>query len=264
MRELVWGLCRSRQVIGSFVRRDLRGRYAGSLMGVFWSVVHPLALLLLYSFVFAIAIRIPLPPEEGTPYFAFFLATGLFPWIGFQEAVSRSSTAVAEHANLIKRAAFPSEILPVYLVLSSFLHQVIGLALLLLVMAVVGQPLHVAALGLPGVFLLQLLWTCGLAWFFAAATVFFRDLQQLLSVGLTMWFFLTPIAYPASILPEAYRFLLTGNPVYHLIEAYRSLLLRGEFPPWEGLLFFSAAALAVFIAGGWFFQRVKHEFADLV
>lgn len=261
---LVTGLVSSREAIGSFVRRDLKGRYAGSLMGVFWSVVHPLTLLLLYSFVFSIAIRIPLPPEEGTPYFAFFLASGLFPWIGFQEAVGRSATAITDHAHLIKRAAFPSEILPVYLVVSGFLHQVIALALLVVVMSLAGQPLHLTALGLAGVFLLQLLWTCGLAWFVAAATVFFRDLQQLVSVGLTLWFFLTPIAYPASILPEGYRWILSVNPIYHLIESYRSLLLRGEWPSWEGALFFAVASAFVFWAGGAFFRRVKHEFADLV
>jgi ABC-type polysaccharide/polyol phosphate export permease len=233
-------------------------------MGLFWSAVHPLLLLFLYTFVFSIAIRIPLPPEEGTPYFAFFLASGLFPWIGFQEAVGRSATAIMDHAHLIKRAAFPSEVLPVYLVVSGFFHQVIALAILILVMVVLGQPVSYTALGLAGVFLLQLVWTCGLAWFVAAATVFFRDLQQLVSVGLTLWFFLTPIAYPASIMPPEAAWILSVNPIHHLMESYRSLLLRGGWPSWEGTLFFGAAAAAAFVAGGWFFQRVKHEFADLV
>jgi lipopolysaccharide transport system permease protein len=188
----------------------------------------------------------------------------LFPWIGFQEAVGRSATAISDHANLIKRAAFPSEILPVYLMVSSFLHQVIAISLLVVVMGAAGQPLHPTALGLGGVFLLQLLWTCGLAWFVAAATVFFRDLQQLVSVGLTIWFFLTPIAYPASIMPSEAAWIQSVNPIHHLMEAYRSLLLRGAWPSWEGLLFFAAASVIVFWAGGAFFRRVKHEFADLV
>lgn len=252
------------RLVWHFVLRDLKGRYAGSLMGVFWAVVHPLLLLLLYTFVFSFALRIRVGAEVGTEYFPLFLAAGLIPWIAFQESLSRSATSVLDHASLIKRLAFPSEILAPFLVFSSFLHQCAGLAVLVGFMGVLGEVPGPQAILVIGLFPLQLLFTLGLAWLLSVALVYFRDLGQLLGPGLTAWFFLTPVVYPLTAVPEGVRWWLGWNPTAILIEMYRGLLLREEVPPLGSVAGFALLAGITAGIGYACFIRAKGDLVDLV
>lgn len=185
-------LYRHRALIINFVKRDLLVRYKGSVMGIFWSVAHPFIMLLLYTLVFSGILRVQVGPAEGTRIFALYLFCGMLPWNAFQDGMSRSTEVIFQHANLIKRTIFPSEILPAYIVLSCLVNELIGLTILLGAALLTAHGLGLSVLLLPVILLLQVAFTLGLAWIVAAINVFLRDVGQLLGMILTLWLFLTP------------------------------------------------------------------------
>jgi len=260
----ILGLYRHGALIQSFVRRDLQARYRGSAIGFLWSVIHPLIMLVLYTLVFATILRVRVGPDEGTEQFAIYLFCGLLPWNAVAEGLTRATGVILEHANLIKRAVFPSEILPVYPVISAIVHELIGLAILVAALLASGHGVAPSFLALPLVLLLQFALATGLAWLVAGATVFIRDLGQLLGMALTLWLFLTPIFYPPSLVPDGLRALVIVNPMHILVEAYRSLVLKGQLPPWDGLTYLAACAGTAFLAGHWAFTRMQPAFADVI
>src|SRR5574337_499731 len=255
-------LYRHRALIIAYVQRDRLARYKGSAMGVFWSVAHPLVMLLLYTLVFSGILRVQVGAAEGTRIFALYLFCGMLPWNAFQEGMSRSTGVIVEHANLIKRAIFPSEILPAYIVLSCLVNELIGLAILLGATALTAHQLGLSVLFLPVILLLQVALTLGLAWIVAAINVFLRDVGQLLGVVLTLWLFLTPIFYPPSQIPQSLKWMLLVNPMGWVVEAYRSVILRGAFPAVWSMAALVLCAVVVFSAGYRLFQRTQGAFAD--
>ena len=258
------GLYRHGALIRSFVKRDLQVRYKGSAIGLFWSVVHPLVMLILYTYIFSAILKVRVGAAEGTENFAIYLFCGLLPWNAFAEGVNRSTGVILEHANLIKRTIFPSEILPIYLVVSGIVTQLIGLGILLVALLVTAHPFSSLIVILPAILLLQFALTVGLSWIVAGFTVFVRDLGQIIGMVMTIWVFLTPIFYPPTLIPDRLRFLLLMNPMYALVESYRSLILKGRIPPWESLAWLACVALAVFLLGYRLFTRMQGAFADVI
>lgn len=251
-------------LIRSFVKRDLQARYRGSTIGLFWSVIHPLIMLVLYTFVFSAILRVRVGAEEGTTNFALYLFCGMLPWNAFAEALNRSGGVVLEHANLIKRTLFPAVILPVNLVISGMINELIGLAILFAALLLRGHHFSLLVLLLPMILLLQVTFTVGLAWIVAGTTVFIRDLGQIMGVALTLWLFLTPIFYPPALVPEGWRILLSVNPMYAVVEAYRSLILLGRLPAWPTLAVLAGCAITAFVVGHLVFSRMQPAFADVI
>jgi len=260
----ILGLYHHRALVRSFVKRDLQARYKGSAVGLFWSVIHPLVMLVLYTFVFSTILKVRVGVGEGTENFALYLFCGLLPWNAFAEGLTRSTGVILEHANLIKRVIFPSEILPVYPVIAGIVNELIGFGILMGVLLVIGHPMTPVILVLPVILFLQFTLTTGLAWIIAGTTVFIRDLSQILGMILTLWFFLTPIFYPPSLVPLGMRVLLFVNPMYVIVEAYRSLILKGQVPAWGGLAFLGLIALVVNWVGYRVFTRMQPAFADVL
>ena len=261
---VVVGLYHHRALISNFVKRDLLARYKGSAMGLFWSVVHPLVMLVLYTLVFSVILRVQVGPAEGTRIFALYLFCGMLPWNAFQEGVSRSTGVILEHANLIKRTVFPSEILPTYVVLSSLINELIGLAILLGAVLFTAHSLSLPLLLLPVLLLFQAAFTLGLAWIVAAINVFLRDVGQLLGMVLTLWLFLTPIFYPPSLIPNSLKWILLVNPMVWVVESYRSVILRGVFPSPAPLAALALCSSFAFVVGYQLFRRMQGAFADVV
>jgi len=248
-------------LLRELVKRDFRGRYTGSLLGFFWSFVQPLWLLLLFSFVFATVLKVPLVGQR-TENFGLFLFAGLLPWMAIQEGLMRSATAVTDNAPLVKKLAFPSEILVVAAVLGAVLHELIGLGLFVVVLAVMGElsprALPMLAVALP----LQLVLTFGGGLLLAAVNVFFRDVAQLVGMVLTGVFYFTPIVYPLSLVPPPLDRLVAANPLASLVELYRIALLGDgpALPPGTAIL---AGAGLVLAAGGWWvYRRLQPGFVD--
>lgn len=248
----------------NFVKRDLAARYKGSAIGLLWSLIHPLIMLALYTFVFSTIMKVRVGAQEGTGSFAIYLFCGLLPWNAFAEPLHRSTGIVLEHSNLIKRMVFPAQILPLCTVIASVVNQLIGLGILFSVLLLSGHPFSLLILILPLLLLLQIAFTVGLAWIIAATTVFIRDLGQMTGIALTLWMFLTPVFYPTTLVPDRWRILLHLNPMHTIIEAYRTIILKGQLPAMESVAFLILATLTTCLVGYRVFIRMQPAFADVI
>jgi ABC-type polysaccharide/polyol phosphate export permease len=251
-------------LISNLVVRDLRARYIGSFMGFFWSVINPVVLIASYSFVFMVVLNIGAPEDSGTRYFPLFLFCNILPWLFFQDTLQRSSTVIIDNANLITKTLFPTEILPLTILLSGLINHLIGCAILLFIMIVVGHPISIFALFVPIYLLFLMFFTLGLAWFVSSLNVFIRDISQVLGVILTFWFWFTPIFYTGIKIPKQYSFIARLNPLAHVVTGYRDCLLRMKMPDLQALAWFAVASVVVFVAGGLFFRHIKREFVDVL
>ena len=257
-------LTRYRGLIQSLVARELKARYRGSVLGFFWSFINPLALLLIYSFVFKYfltrARATNLPPYEV------FMFCGILPWTWFSSSLLESSGVLISGGNLIKKVLFPAEVLPIVTVLANMVHFFLGLPILFAFIIYNGIPLHLSELAwLPVVILVQLILTLGFALILSALTVHFRDLRDILANLMTFWFFATPIIYrytdmhaerdalaePESV--HAHRHHLSGDPVF-----------PGTGRLWFWLLVLGVISIAFFLFGYFVFDRLRDTFAEEV
>ena len=257
-------VARYRSLIASMVRRDIQGRYRGSMGGALWTLINPLLLMFAYYFVFAVVLRVRFGADQSSGGFVFYFLCGMLPWLAFSEAVGRSSSIVLEHSNFVKRVVFPLEILPINLTLTGLVTEAFALAVFLTALVGLGSGLHWTALYLPVILVPQILLTVGLCWVLAALGVFLRDTTQMMGLVLTIWFFATPIVYPPSALPAEWLWLFKTNPMYTVVGAYRAVFLENSLPPWGPVALLWVVSVTVFWLGyGWFY-KMKKSFADLI
>ncbi len=256
-------LFRQRHLVWNFVVRDLRSRYVGSFMGLFWAVVHPLVLLVCYSVVFSKIFDIRLKFPQIGDNFAIFLFAGLLPWLYFQDTLSRSCESVVGHSNLVRKTAFSAEILPLTIVFSNLFTHLVGLAIFAAVLLYY-QTLGWCLLLLPLYWILLGGLALGLGWIASALHVFLRDTAQVLAVALTFWFWFTPIFYRIEDAPDSLRPWLRLNPLGAVVEGYRDILLAGRLPDATALLILVAWSVAAFVVGGFVFRNTKRDFADVL
>jgi ABC-type polysaccharide/polyol phosphate export permease len=263
-RHFAKNLVTGRALVAQLVRRDFQQRYVGSVAGWLWGVVHPLVQLGIWYYIFVKCLDQKMPPGSITDSYLMFLFCGFLPWMLFQETVTRSAASMVENANLITKTVFPSEVLPVSVFLSSLIHHLIGLALAILpVLAVQGHisskivllPIYMIFVGMLGV---------GVAWIVSSLHVYLRDTVQILSVVMTLWFWITPIMILESKVPERVRFLVAWNPMSWVVRAYRDRLLSPAWPHWQELAVLSAYSIGIFVLGGLFFRHLKRGFADVL
>jgi len=263
VRELLASPWRYRHLLREFVSRDIKGRFAGTFAGTLWTVINPLATMLAYFFVFSVVIRMRVTAAEtGTDNFLVFFLSGFFPWLMFSESLVKAVNSLVVQSGLITKMVFPVELLPLSSLLSSFVLNGAGFLLFLLYLLVTGLA-HPSWVFLPLLVGMEMLFALGLAWFLAALCVFIRDIAEILNIVIMLWFFGTPIIYPASMVPASLRPLFTLNPMFHFVRGYRELLLFHRLDPGlvGGLFGFS---LAVCLLGGWFFARLKPSFGDVL
>ncbi|HEY0077718.1 MAG TPA: ABC transporter permease [Pyrinomonadaceae bacterium] len=245
-------------------RRELAARYRGSALGLVWTILTPMVLIGIFTFIFA-GIFGARFGERGRAWdYALYLFCGLLPWTAFQESLQQASNVIVSQANLVKRVVFPLETLPVAQSLASLGVQMFGTLVLLATTLLIFGELHLTLAWLPVLVALQLLATLGGAWFVASLGVFVRDTTQGLALVLMAWMYLTPIIYPESIVPDRFRFYLELNPFTPLIRSYRRILLEGAPPDWRGLAYFALFALLLFIFGYWWFAKTRRNFADVI
>jgi ABC-type polysaccharide/polyol phosphate export permease len=256
------GVWHARGVVRALVVRELQSRYVGSSLGALWSVLPPLTQLAVFTFVFSVVLEVRFGATEHP--FVLYLACGLFPWLAFQETLTRGATCLVDQSVLVKRVVFPVEVLPLQLALAALVHQLIALALLVVLMALFGFPPTLALLALPAWLLVQLLLSVGCGWVVASCHVYFRDTAQALGVVLPVLFYLTPIIYPAHLIPEVLQPLLALNPLAALVEGYRDLFLEGVVPLGMREVWLLAVSVVVYAVGASVFARARGEFADLV
>ncbi len=248
-------------LLRELVKRDFKSRYAGSLFGFLWSFVMPLWQLVLFAFVFATVMKISLVGER-TENFAIFLFCGLLPWMAFNEGVQRASTAVTDNASLVKKLTFPGHLLILTVVLTALLHEAVAVLVFTAYLAKAGQ-LSYATLPLLLVAVpLQVGFTLGLGLLLCTAHVFFRDTVQVVGMILLGWFYLTPIVYPLSLVPERYQGWAALNPLSVLVALYRQAFLGDQLALPAGTGTLALTTILVLLAGGWLFAHFKPAFVD--
>ena len=257
-------LYRQRRLIELMVRRDLVGRYKGSMAGAVWTIVNPLALLLIYWFVFSVIFRVRFGPDGQPVNFLLYVVAGLLPWMAFSEALVRSNTCIVENPNLVKKVVFPLEVLPVNHSLVGSLHSLVGIMILIALAIGVRGTLPWTIVLLPLVALPQLLFTIGIGWFLASLGVFLRDLSHVIGLILTFWMFSTPIVYPENLVPPTLVTLLHLNPFTAIVSGYRSVLLEGALPEWRAWLYLVGVSLLTFFLGYAWSTRTRKGFADVL
>ena len=257
-------LIRYRGLIQSLVARELKARYRGSVLGFLWSFINPLLLLSVYSFVFTVVMP-GLHPKEIEP-FALFMFCGILPWTWFNSSLIEASNSLMAGGNLIKKVLFPAEVLPIVSVLANMVHFLFGLPILVLFLIYYRRsPDGWDLIWFPVAMAVQLVFTTGIALMLAALTVHFRDLRDILSNLLTLWFFATPIIYSIQSAPGLSKRVLDFNPMTHLIVSYQEILFfPGAFGHWKWLLALAGASVLLFLAGYWLFDRLRDSFAETV
>ncbi|MCU0242008.1 MAG: ABC transporter permease [Vicinamibacteria bacterium] len=256
-------LYRYRLLIYSLVARELKARYRGSLLGFFWSFINPLLLLLTYWLIFTqVEVFAGTRPVETTPFYL-FLFCGILPWTWFNSSIAQAATVLISGGNLIKKVLFPAEILPMVTVFANMAHFLLGFPILLAFLIFTGKLSATAWLVvLP--LLVQLILTLGLALLISALTVHFRDIQDLLTHLLQVWFFMTPVIYFYGHIGGVLRKILRLNPMTHIIVAYQETLFHGSFGHAPGLLKTALVAVLIFALGAFLFERLRDTLAEEV
>jgi ABC-2 type transport system permease protein len=247
-----------KELIRNLVIRDLKVRYKRSILGVFWALLEPLVLMILFTVVFSIVFRIKV---ENYPV---FLLCGLLPWKFFSSSLSYSSSSIAQHANLIKKIYFPREILPLGVILSRLVNFLITLALLFLFLLAFKVKLTPYLLFVPLLILLQLFLIVGLSLFFAALNTFYNDVEFILEFILFGWFYVNPIFYPVSMVPDRFLSLYMLNPMAVIVHSYRNVLLYGQGPDVGQLMTALPVIALTFVIGWMVFRRLDYRFAEVL
>jgi len=245
-------------LLRELVVRDIKVRYKRSVLGIAWSLVNPLMLLLVFYFLFHMVLTVETPGGR----YSSFAFTGMLAWSWFQLSVVQGAGAITGSRELIRLPGFPLPILPVVIVTTNLIHFLLALPVLLLLLVVTGAGLQTTTLALPVLLVLQFVLTLGIAYIVATANVICRDTQHILSVLLQLLFFLSPIFYDSSIVPARYQTLYLLNPFAHLIDAYRAILLRGTLPDGMVLLVLGVLAICLLYAGLKIFLCVSYRFVE--
>ena len=245
--------------------RDIKERYAGSAIGIFWAFLQPLLFILLYWLVFAQILKIRIQTDTGDIPFLAFLLSGLLPWFAFQEGVMRGASSIVDKRHIIKKVIFPLELFPLTSVLSSFVHNGIGILIFFIGFFTwqgsisVTQIFFIAAL-----LSLQIILTSGISMLFAALSVYIRDIIQVLGVIFQLLFYTTTILYPMTAVPDKLKAVILLNPFTPLVESYHNAILYGKSPEIGHIIYVLILTVVFFSAGVYFFRKVKKGFADVL
>ncbi|MBF0292258.1 MAG: ABC transporter permease [Nitrospinae bacterium] len=259
-------LWRNRQLITQLTKRDVVGRYKGSVLGLAWSFFNPVLMLTVYTFVFSVVFkaRWNMDGDESKTQFAVTLFVGMIVHGLFAEALNRAPSLALSNVNYIKKVVFPLEILPVISIGAALFHSLVSLAVLLAAFAIFNGYLQWTVVFIPIVLLPLIILTVGLAWILASLGVFLRDVGQTIGIVTTVMMFLSPVFYPVTALPEQFRPFIMANPLTFIIEQARETLIWGRSPDWSGLGIYTLVATAVAWAGYAWFQKTRNGFADVL
>jgi lipopolysaccharide transport system permease protein len=256
MSDIYRTLYKHRELISILVAKQLKLRYRGSVLGFFWTLLNPLLLMLVYTLVFSVYFRLDME------HYPAFLFAGLLPWIWFSSSLQQGVTSILDGAGLVTRSQFPAEVLPVVTLTSNTVNFLLTLPLLFVFLFAFRIRLGPVLVILPALIALEYLLSLGLVLILSALNIYFRDLQHIILHLLTVVQFLTPIFYPLSLIPEAFRPWAFLNPLTILISAFQDVLFFNRVPHWPPLLGLLALACVVLSVAATMFTRYKRTFAE--
>lgn len=234
-------------------------RYRGSVLGFMWSFLNPLLLMLVYTLVFRYYIRF-----NDVQNYTIFVFCGLLPWIWFTSSLSEGTSSIVSSGHLITKSMFPAHLLPTVAVVTNMIHYVLSLPLLFIFMIFMGVPFHSSLLLLPFVILTQFFLMLGVVLALSSLNVFFRDVQHLLGNFLTFLFFLCPVLYPLSSVPEKFRFTMEYNPIALITIFYHQVIIEGVVPGIKPIAFVLASVIGMFFIGNLIYNRYRESFAECI
>lgn len=260
--SMLKGIWNYRGFIFGSVKREFQSKYRNSILGAAWTVIHPLAMIIVYTIIFSQIMHARLPGMDSTFAYSIYLCSGVITWGLFAEITGRCQNIFLDNANLIKKVSFPRICLPVIVLISSGLNFSIIFSLFILFLVLSGNFPGVVILAVVPVLIVQIVFAIGLGIILGVLNVFFRDVGQLFNIVLQFWFWFTPIVYPVTILPEKVRFLMNSNPMAALVNAYQTIMVNSQCPQWEKLLPVAFVGLLLCIIGIRLFRKRAGEMVD--
>jgi lipopolysaccharide transport system permease protein len=249
-----------RDLLFLWTMREIKIRYKQSLLGAAWAILQPLALMMVFTVVFSVLVQVP---TDGIPYPAFSY-TALLAWTFFATSVSFAVPALVNNLALVTKIYFPREILPLASVGAAFIDFLVAGILLLGILAWYQTPLTAALLWMPLVLILQILLILGVVLPASAISVFYRDVRFVVPLALQLWLYATPIVYPITMVPEAYRLFYALNPMVGIVDSYRRVLLQGSPPVPQYLAVSALSSIVLATVGYAYFKRAEDRFADFI
>ena len=262
MKNLLLALWHYRGFVLGSVKREFQSKYRNSMLGAAWTVINPLAMIVVYTVIFSQVMRAKLPGIDSTFAYSIYLCAGILTWGLFAEILGKAQSVFIDNANLLKKVSFPRLCLPIIVVVNALLNFSIIFTLFTLFL--------IASDNFPGwvyfaifpVLLINIFFAIGLGITVGVLNVFFRDLGQLFTIILQFWFWLTPIIYPISIIPQQLRPFVDLNPMVNMIGAYQTILVKGELPQWQGLWGILALSVLLCIIGLSLFRKHSGDMVD--
>jgi lipopolysaccharide transport system permease protein len=249
-------LIHTRDLLRELIARDIQLRYRGSFLGILWTLLNPLAELLVLMFVFGTVLNVAIPN------FSAYLFTGLIAYGWFQTSVNFATLSIVGNRELVRRPGVPIAVLPIVTVAANLVHFLLSLPILIGLLLYSGVTLSATAAALPLIIALEFVLILGFAYPVATINVWFRDTQHVLRIALQLLFYLTPIFYETSTVPKNLQWFYALNPLSHLVDAYRAVLLRGELPATGSVLYLTVFSAVLLVVGFAAFRRASYRFAD--
>jgi lipopolysaccharide transport system permease protein len=255
----------NRHLIWQMAKREVVGRYRGSVLGLLWSFFNPVFMLTIYTFVFSVVFKAKWGVvSDSKSEFAIILFAGLIVFNLFSETVSRSPSLILSNVNYVKKVVFPLEILPVVSIVASTFHTLVSFGVLLIFKLLLNGHLEPTIMLFPLILLPILVLTLGISWFLSAIGVYLRDVSQTISLVMSALMFVSPIFFPLNALPPKYQTVVLLNPLTFIIEQSREVLIFGHLPNWYGLSAYFAVSVIVALLGLAWFQKARKGFADVM
>lgn len=253
-------LYRYRYLLWMWTLREIKVRYKQSILGGAWAILQPLSLAIIFTVVFSLFARVP---TDGVPY-PIFAYAALVPWTLLATSVSFGIPSLVNNMNLVTKAHFPREILPIGVIMAALVDFGMGSAIFVVMLAIYQVPTHWTVAWVPLLILVQIILMLGVSLLGSAVNVFFRDIRFVVPLGIQLWLYATPVIYPASLVPKRFRTLYMLNPMAGLIASYRRVILQGLQPEPRDLGLAVVVSGFLCVASYWFFKRVERRFADVI
>jgi lipopolysaccharide transport system permease protein len=253
-------LWRRRELLWALTLREIQIRYTQSVLGIAWAVLQPLALMLMFTLIFSVLLKVP---SEGVPYPVFSYSALTF-WTFFQGSLTRAVPSLDVNQDMVKKIYFPREFFPISSVLAMIFDLVIAFAILLVIMLYYHTPFTLNMFYVVPLVVIQTILTVGVCLFASAWNVYYRDVKYALPLVVQVWMYATPIIYPMSSIPERFHRFYLVNPMTGIIESYRDVMVKGSPPQWSYVGIAAAGAIVLFLLVYLYFKRIEMSFADVV
>lgn len=246
-----------RQMVYSLVKKDIRGRYKGSVLGFLWTFINPLLQLVVYTIVFSIIMK------NGIEKYYIYLFVVLVPWIFFSTSVTSGSSSVLASKDMVKKIYFPREVMPIACVTGNFVNMLLSFVVIFGVLIFTGWGINfLAVLCLPLIMIVEYILALGIAMLTSALTVYLRDLEYVLNIIAMAWMYMTPVMYGPEMVPEQYRFIWNLNPMTPIAMAYRDILYYKRIPEMATLIHAFIMGVIILVLGYWIFRKLQKGFAE--